>query len=141
MAPDAVARDEPSRDDGAEYRRRVRHLVGNLQLLRLLPWLLIPGRNPLWGRYVSHKLLRVLTPALMPALLIAGLVSPHVVPRALALALGAVYVLGAVGILLRLRALALPSAFVLAHTAGLSALLRPGRGAADVWHRNAGGRA
>ena len=51
MAPDAVARDEPSRDDGAEYRRRVRHLVGNLQLLRLLPWLLIPGRNPLWGRY------------------------------------------------------------------------------------------
>ena len=141
MEPDAVARDEPAADDGAEYRRRVRHLVGNLQLIRLMPWLLNPFRNPIWVRYVSHKLMRVLTPLLLPLLLIAGLLSSSPGPRALALALGVLYVLGALGIALRVRALALPSAFVLAHTAGFSALLRPGRSAADVWHRPSGGSA
>ncbi len=141
MEAEAIAHDEPSSDDAAEYARRVRHLVGNLQLLRLMPWLLHPRRNPVWGRYVSHKLLRVLTPLLLPALLLAGLLSTNLLARSLALVLAAVYVLGAVGIALRLRALALPSAFVLAHTAGISALLRPGRGAAQVWHRPSGGDA
>ena len=46
----------------AEYRRKVRTLVGNYQLIRLQPSLLVPWRNPVWVQFVSHKVLRLLSP-------------------------------------------------------------------------------
>ena len=50
--------------------RKVRTLAGNFQLVALAPWLLVPGLNPAWLRFVSHKLLRLLSPWLL--LLLAG---------------------------------------------------------------------
>lgn len=46
----------------AEYQRKVRTLVGNYQLIRLQPSLLVPWRNPVWLQFLSHKVLRLLSP-------------------------------------------------------------------------------
>jgi biofilm PGA synthesis N-glycosyltransferase PgaC len=50
---------ETSRD---EFRRKVRTLSGNLQLLALLPAALLPWRNPVCFQYLCHKMLRLLVP-------------------------------------------------------------------------------
>jgi cellulose synthase/poly-beta-1,6-N-acetylglucosamine synthase-like glycosyltransferase len=48
--------------EGNEYRRKVRTLTGVWQLCAWLPATLVPGRNPVWVQFVTHKLLRLLTP-------------------------------------------------------------------------------
>jgi poly-beta-1,6-N-acetyl-D-glucosamine synthase len=133
MAPLAVAHDRASNDGAAEYRRRVRTLVGNYELLRLMPWLVSPVGNPVFIRYVSHKLLRLATPLLCIGMVISGLLQPGLVYRGAASALLMAYLLGALGLVVPLKALALPSAFLLLHRAGIAALLRPARRASDVW--------
>ncbi|QWT21703.1 glycosyltransferase family 2 protein [Bacillus sp. NP157] len=66
--PRAMAWDQPSQEPEAERRRKIRTLAGNFQLIQLAPWLLLPTRNPLWFRFVSHKMLRLLAPWLIVAL-------------------------------------------------------------------------
>jgi cellulose synthase/poly-beta-1,6-N-acetylglucosamine synthase-like glycosyltransferase len=56
-----------------EFRRKVRTLVGNYQLLRLMPELLDPGRNPVLLQLVSHKLGRLAAPHLLVVLLVSNL--------------------------------------------------------------------
>jgi cellulose synthase/poly-beta-1,6-N-acetylglucosamine synthase-like glycosyltransferase len=48
--PDAV---------GAEFRRKVRTLAGNFQLVARLPGSVVPGLNPIAFGFVSHKLMRL----------------------------------------------------------------------------------
>jgi cellulose synthase/poly-beta-1,6-N-acetylglucosamine synthase-like glycosyltransferase len=62
MARDAIAYDEPSRNNAEEYRRKLRTLAGNWQLIARLPRLLLPWRNPLFIAWFSHKFLRLLAP-------------------------------------------------------------------------------
>ena len=59
-----AARAYETRDttDANEYRRKVRTLTGVLQLCAWLPATLVPVRNPVWAQFVTHKLLRLLTP-------------------------------------------------------------------------------
>jgi len=45
-----------------EFRRKVRTLVGNFQLVRVMPQLLDPRRNPVFLQFVSHKVGRLLVP-------------------------------------------------------------------------------
>ncbi len=72
----ALAYDRPSTDPGQEQVRKVRTLAGNFQLLALYPRLLWPQDNPLWWRFVSHKLMRLAGPfALLVALLANGLLA------------------------------------------------------------------
>jgi biofilm PGA synthesis N-glycosyltransferase PgaC len=52
-----------------EFRRKVRTLSGNYQLLTRLPAALLPWRNPIWLQFVSHKLLRLVVPWALLALL------------------------------------------------------------------------
>jgi hypothetical protein len=52
-----------------EFRRKVRTLSGNYQLIQRLPSALLPWRNPAWMQLVSHKLLRLAIPWLLLALL------------------------------------------------------------------------
>lgn len=66
----AVAWDRPSSSSAQERGRKLRTLAGNFQLVALAPWLLVPGLNPAWLRFISHKLLRLLSPWLL--LLLAG---------------------------------------------------------------------
>lgn len=58
----AIAHDVLSKDTEQEWRRKVRTLAGNWQLLSLNNGLLFPHRNPLWFRFLSHKLFRVCVP-------------------------------------------------------------------------------
>jgi cellulose synthase/poly-beta-1,6-N-acetylglucosamine synthase-like glycosyltransferase len=59
---DAIAEDVASARLEVEFRRKVRTLAGNYQLLSLLPQLWAPWRNRLWWQYVSHKVCRLIAP-------------------------------------------------------------------------------
>ena len=58
----AVAYDTVSMNLKLEKRRKIRTLAGNWQLLMLEPKLLHPFKNPLWLRFLSHKIFRLLIP-------------------------------------------------------------------------------
>ncbi|MDR6935567.1 glycosyltransferase family 2 protein [Luteibacter sp. 3190] len=77
--PRAMAWDQPSQVPEDERRRKIRTLAGNFQLMQLAPWLLTPWSNPLWFRFVSHKVLRLLAPWLIVALTVSSglLVTRH----------------------------------------------------------------
>jgi cellulose synthase/poly-beta-1,6-N-acetylglucosamine synthase-like glycosyltransferase len=65
---------EPLSDNpGMEFRRKVRTIAGNFQLLVQHPWLLNPFANRLWLQTVSHKLFRLLCPVCLVLVLIANL--------------------------------------------------------------------
>jgi hypothetical protein len=59
-----------------EFRRKVRTLSGNFQLLALEPSLLSPRLNPSWFGLVSHKLLRLLVPYAMVVALVSSALMP-----------------------------------------------------------------
>jgi poly-beta-1,6-N-acetyl-D-glucosamine synthase len=56
-----------------EFRRKVRTLAGNFQLVTRLPSTLLPWRNPLWLQFMSHKLLRLTLPWAQIAMLLSCL--------------------------------------------------------------------
>ncbi len=71
--PRARAWDTPDLGREREFRRKVRTLTGNYQLLQIAPWLL-RRENPLRFEFISHKLTRLVVPfALMAALVASGL--------------------------------------------------------------------
>lgn len=61
IEPGAVAYDLPTALD-AEFRRKVRTLAGNYQIMAQYPALLSPSSNRMWIHFVSHKLGRLLMP-------------------------------------------------------------------------------
>jgi cellulose synthase/poly-beta-1,6-N-acetylglucosamine synthase-like glycosyltransferase len=69
-ALDAKAWDARSTTAAQEKVRKVRTLTGNFQLVAWLPALLLPIKNPIWLQFVSHKLLRLVTPWVLIAFLI-----------------------------------------------------------------------
>jgi cellulose synthase/poly-beta-1,6-N-acetylglucosamine synthase-like glycosyltransferase len=54
---------------GGEFRRKVRTLAGNYQLISRLPGALLPWRNPICFQFLSHKLCRLMVPWALLALL------------------------------------------------------------------------
>lgn len=70
----AIAYDQPSAASAQERVRKVRTLAGNFQLMSLLPGLLVPWRNPLFVRFVSHKVLRLVAPFAMAVALLGNVV-------------------------------------------------------------------
>ena len=92
----AVARDQIFVDPRKEFRRKVRTLTGNYQLVQRAPWLLSPA-NPLLFRLVSHKLLRLAIPLLLVLLLVASVLSPGLLFRVSSLAQLGFYALALVG--------------------------------------------
>jgi poly-beta-1,6-N-acetyl-D-glucosamine synthase len=69
----ARAFDETAPDAAVETRRKVRTLAGNFQLLALEPRLLVPGINPVWFQFVSHKLGRLLVPYALAAAFVSSM--------------------------------------------------------------------
>jgi poly-beta-1,6-N-acetyl-D-glucosamine synthase len=55
-----------------EFRRKVRTLAGNYQLMLLLPASLLPWCNPVWLAWLSRKLLRLAVPWALLAMLSAS---------------------------------------------------------------------
>ena len=73
--PEALAFEPAAIAPAAEFRRKLRTLVGNWQLMTAAPWLLDPRRNPVFFPWLSHKLARLLAPWALLLALIAALVS------------------------------------------------------------------
>jgi cellulose synthase/poly-beta-1,6-N-acetylglucosamine synthase-like glycosyltransferase len=65
----AVAYDQLPARPRDEFRRKLRTLTGNFQLMARLPGALLPRRNPIWWQYLSHKLCRLAAPWALLALL------------------------------------------------------------------------
>jgi len=133
MAEDAIAYDVPASDQRLEYARKRRTMVGNLQLLRALPSLLSPRRNPLFVRFISHKVLRLVAPFCFVAILLVSAALQAPLYRILFVAQLAVYAAGAVGLRVSVRAFSIPSAFVLVHAAVFAAVWRWKEDASQVW--------
>jgi cellulose synthase/poly-beta-1,6-N-acetylglucosamine synthase-like glycosyltransferase len=70
--PAARAYDRASATAQEEFTRKVRTIAGSFQLFARNAWLLDPRRNRLWLQTVSHKGLRLLTPALLAAAAVAN---------------------------------------------------------------------
>ncbi len=61
----AIAYDDPSQFPGQEAVRKRRTIAGAAQLVTAYPEWLSPFRNPLWFEFVSHKVLRLVSPLLL----------------------------------------------------------------------------
>lgn len=133
LVPDAVARDRPSQDLRTEFTRKLRTLAGNLQLVRLAPDVLLPRSNPVFWRFVSHKLLRVFVPLMVLLLIPLGFGSETTIPIVIASAVLAVHLIGTLGLLVPGRWLAIPAGLVLLHAAGVASLVMAGRDARKLW--------
>jgi len=69
----ALVFDQPSVTSAQEAVRKRRTIAGNAQLAALWPWLLNPFQNPIWFEFLSHKLLRLLSPFLLASMLFSNL--------------------------------------------------------------------
>jgi len=128
--PDAVAVDRAA-ESGREFQRKVRTLSGNFQLLALLPSLLVPWRNPSWGDFMWHKLLRLVVPWALLAALGASFALPWPwAPLVAGAQLSGYALAGLRGVGLRLPLSGLAETFVVLNAAaawGLLRFLRHGR--------------
>jgi len=70
----AHAFDVVSKDVTQEWRRKVRTLAGNWQLLNLKLQLFSPLHNPIWWRFLSHKIFRLLVPFCLPVVFICSMI-------------------------------------------------------------------
>ncbi len=68
----AIAWDVPSQSARQESVRKRRTIAGAAQLILNQPRWLLPWRNPIWWEFVSHKLLRLVSPALLVMALVCN---------------------------------------------------------------------
>jgi cellulose synthase/poly-beta-1,6-N-acetylglucosamine synthase-like glycosyltransferase len=71
---DARAFDEAPSNCEQELRRKMRTLAGNFQLVAQEPRLLVPGVNPVWLQFMSHKVGRLLVPYALLAIFVTSAV-------------------------------------------------------------------
>jgi len=122
-----------------EFRRKVRTLSGNYQLLQLAPWLLTRA-NPVRFEFVCHKLLRLLVPFALAALLLSSLLAPGPLYRSAFVLQCAFYGLAALAryrqhLSFVGRLADLSHSFVLLNTAAALALLYFVTGKRAAWSR------
>ncbi len=87
-----------------EFRRKVRTLAGNFQLMELLPSALLPWRNRVWWQFVSHRVLRLAVPWALLAMLITSAALGGPLYRAAFWGQTAFYLMGLGGIWRRVAA-------------------------------------
>ena len=135
--PRAIATDRIFSQPGKEFRRKVRTLTGNYQLLKLAPWLLSPNANPLLLRFLSHKLARLAVPILLAVMLVSSAVAGGWFFHLAFTAQLAFYLLALAGSLLpaskRLKPIAIAHTFVLLNAAAAVALYNFLTGRDQVW--------
>ena len=122
-----------------EFKRKVRTLAGNYQLLRLAPWVLTRA-NPVRFEFVCHKLFRLVVPFALAGVLISSLFLHGVLYR-VALTLQAAFCALATTVIFRSRPGALSRladvafAFLLLNTAAVVAFVFFVTGKKAVWVR------
>ena len=133
--PRALATDPRRFAARDEYRRKARTLTGVLQLCAWMPAVILPRRNPIWFQFVSHKLLRLLTPYLLLVLFLTAIpwnslaVPSGASGNILVLALGAI----CAAALLSRRIRDVAWGVVLMQAAVVKATFNAVRGDWDVW--------
>jgi poly-beta-1,6-N-acetyl-D-glucosamine synthase len=134
--PRAIVRDAFSTRKGTEFSRRVRTLTGNFQLVRIAPWLVSP-RNPLLFRFVSHKLLRLVSPFLMLVIFVASAYSDAWFYKAVLGLQVLLYLCFGLSVIVprakKLRLIALIHTFIVLNLAALVAFLRFVTGRLSLW--------
>ncbi|MBI1345262.1 glycosyltransferase [bacterium] len=85
--PQAIAYDVPSTSPQQEAIRKRRTIAGAAQLVRLYPAWIWPWRNRLWFEFVSHKLLRLVSPVLLIIAATANIALVNTPPYAVLLAI------------------------------------------------------
>lgn len=141
MARDAIAFDSGSRNESEEFRRKLRTLAGNWQLIAKRPRLLNPFTNPVWFAFVSHKLSRLLAPWALLAALAASLCAGGAIYTALFLLQLLAYALAALAILRPRITARIPLAgtagtFVMLNSAALLSLPAWLRGSRSLWKKH-----
>jgi cellulose synthase/poly-beta-1,6-N-acetylglucosamine synthase-like glycosyltransferase len=137
--PRARTWDDIGFDFRREFRRKVRTLTGNYQLVTLAPWLLTFS-NPLLFEFFSHKIFRLLTPFALIAMFVSSVVLPgHVYTVAVAAQL-IVYVLALFGMIaprkgIMTRAAEVALTFVVLNVAAAMALVKFVGRRKPVWAR------
>lgn len=132
--PEALAWDKAEASLKREFKRKVRTLTGNYQLVKLAPWLL-SSRNPLLWEFISHKLLRLVVPFAMIAAFVSCLLLPGPIFRGLLIIQVALYLMGVLGLFIRARILSFVSSFLVLNAAAAMAFLNAISGRMDVWDR------
>ena len=139
----AIAYDRLPDKANDEFKRKLRTLTGNFQLVALLPALLVPWRNPIWFQFVSHKIMRLLVPWALLALFAASIMLPQPFYRLALVAQAALYGLGLAGILLpgrsRLPLASTAGSFIMLNAAAFLAFWAwiMGGKSTDYWHKAA----
>ena len=136
---EAIVVDRVFPDIRVEFRRKVRTLMGNYQLLRLAPWLLTFENKLLW-EFVSHKLLRLVVPfALLGAFISSLGMAGSRFGQVMFSAQVAFYFLALIGVArpvrASIRASGVAFSFALLNTAAVVGLLKFLAGKKDVWAR------
>ena len=96
MDKNAVAFEPVVSSIGGEFKRKVRTLAGNYEVLNIMPWIMNPWKNRLFLQWVSHKFLRLIVPYLLITILILSTVLPGAF-YCVALVLQVVFYTGALG--------------------------------------------
>lgn len=141
MAREALALDSASKDESEEFRRKLRTLAGNWQLMAKLPRLLNPFDNPAWFAFVSHKLLRLVAPWALLAALVASACAGHPFYVAMLVLQLLAYAVAILAITRPPLAARIPFAgtagtFVMLNTAALLSLPASLRGTRTLWKKH-----
>jgi len=91
----AIAYDRLPDGSRHEFRRKVRTLAGNFQLMQRLPRVLLPWHNPLWAQFLSHKAFRLVVPWALLGMLACSLLAPGAFYQGLFVVQVACYVMAA----------------------------------------------
>jgi cellulose synthase/poly-beta-1,6-N-acetylglucosamine synthase-like glycosyltransferase len=133
----ALAWDNLSPNTKREFRRKVRTLFGNYQLLNVATWLLSDA-NPLRFEFISHKLVRLAVPFALVVMILSSTLLTGLVYRLPLLTAICVVLLGVLayarvplGAVSRITDLAL--AFVLLNTAAVVAFFYFSFGKKRIW--------
>jgi len=132
--PRAILWDTEAKSEGREFRRKVRTLTGNYQIMRELPRLLVPGK--IGFQFFSHKSSRLVAPLFLILCLISAAFLPSYF-HFLFWAQCGFYAVAAMGWILPKifrGPLAIPYAFTVLNAAALVALWNFLRGNQKVWN-------
>ena len=137
--PEARAWDTWETNSKQEFRRKVRTLTGNYQLLQLAPWLLTRA-NPIRLEFISHKLLRLFIPFALVCALLSSLLLEGALFSLAAITQIAFYGLSLLAPLCsRMKTVgklaSVPLTFLVLNTAAVVALVRFVTRRTEVWSR------
>ncbi len=109
-----------------EFKRKVRTLSGNFQLVRLCPQSLNPARNPVFIQFLSHKILRLVVPWALLALLALSCILEHPIYRIAFFSQLAFYAIAVLGLTrftsTRVKLASAAASFLILNTAAAVAL-------------------